>query len=426
MTVAEKARAAKQASLLLAALPGEQKDRALSAIADGLRSRRGEIEHANAADVAAAEHDGLAAPLTRRLGFALDKIEQSALGVESVASLEDPVGRVLQARELDRGLNLYQVTVPIGVVGMIFESRPDALVQIASLCLKSGNSVLLKGGTEASRTNRVLYGIIDDATRSAGLPDGWIALLESRDDVREMLRRIGEIDLIIPRGSNEFVRHIMENTSIPVLGHADGVCHVYVDADADVQSALAVIVDSKTQYPAVCNAAETLLVHRDIAATLLGGLADAMPSVELRGCPRTVELLPKVKPAQEADWSAEYLDYVLAVRIVDSIDEAVQFINRYGSHHTDAIMTAKREHADQFMRRVDSASIMWNCSTRFADGFRYGLGAEVGIATGKIHARGPVGLDGLVIYQWRLFGSGQVVADYAAGGTRSFTHRRLV
>ena len=424
-SVADKASEAKNASFLLAALPRDVKDRALAAVAQALRSRRSEIEAANAADMRRAEEAGVAAPLVKRLDFSGSKVEQSAVGVQSVAALEDPTGRTLAARELDAGLELYQVTVPLGVVGMVFESRPDALVQISSLCLKSGNAVLLKGGTEAAETNRMLFEIIVKATADAGMPDGWIALLESREDVRAMLALSDSIDLIIPRGSNEFVRFIMDNTSIPVLGHADGVCHVYVDRSADVQQAVAIAADSKTQYVAVCNAAETLLVHADVAQAFLPQLDAAMPQVVLRGCERTRAIVPRAESAAESDWSAEYLDLVLAVRVVDSFDAAVAHINRYGSHHTDAIVTAERQDAERFMALVDSANVMWNCSTRFSDGFRYGLGAEVGISTGKIHSRGPVGLEGLVIYQWRLFGSGQVVADYSGPHARGFSHRTL-
>ncbi len=423
MTVAEKAARARSASRIMASLSAEQKNHALGRIAAALRDRRTEIESANRSDREAAAREALAEPLAKRLTFEGDKLDQAAIGVESVAALEDPIGGVLGARELDEGLELFRVTVPIGVVGMVFESRPDALVQIASLCLKSGNAVLLKGGAEARNTNRALFTVISEAAGSAGLPDGWMALLESRDDVSEMLAQSDSIDLIIPRGSNEFVQSVMRRTTIPVLGHADGICHVYVDSDADPALAVPVVVDAKTQYPAVCNAAETLLVHADVAARVLPAIAEAMPAVELRACPRALALLPGAVEATESDWRAEYLDLILAVRVVDSADEAITHINRYGSHHTDAIVTANRTRALEFMQRVDSASVMWNCSTRFADGYRYGLGAEVGIATGKIHARGPVGLEGLVTYQWRLFGSGHVVSDYTGSEGRSFTHR---
>jgi len=310
---------------------------------------------------------------------------------------------------------------------MIFESRPDALVQMAGLCLKSGNAVLLKGGREALETNRVLARVIGEATEKAGLEASWIHLLETREDVTAMLELDEYIDLIVPRGSNDFVRHIMINTTIPVLGHADGVCHAYVDATVDVEAAVDVVVDSKTQYVAVCNAIETLLVHADAAPRFLPAMAQAMQEkgVELRGCSRTREYLPDVAAADESDWGTEYLDYILAVRVVDSAGEAISHINRYGSHHTEAILSTDESAAHTFMDRVDSASVMWNCSTRFADGFRYGLGAEVGISTSKLHARGPVGLEGLVTYKWLLYGSGQLVARYSGEDARSYTHRPL-
>jgi glutamate-5-semialdehyde dehydrogenase len=327
---------------------------------------------------------------------------------------------------MDEGLELYKVSCPIGVIGVVFESRPDALVQISSLCLKSGNAVLLKGGSEAAETNRILADIIDRASVQAGIPAGWLGLLETRADVADMLGMDNYIDLIVPRGSNEFVRHIMENTNIPVLGHADGICHVYVDSQADLDMAVRIAVDSKCQYVAVCNAAETLLVHKDIGSVFLPQLKVALEEkgVEIRGCEKTLQIID-VTPATEEDWQTEYLDLILAVKIVDSLDEAIDHINRYGSGHTDVIVTSDKTRSIKFMDHVDSAGVFVNCSSRFADGFRYGLGAEVGISTNKIHARGPVGLEGLVIYKWRLVGKGQLVADYSGKDARAFTHRRL-
>jgi glutamate-5-semialdehyde dehydrogenase len=294
------------------------------------------------------------------------------------------------------------------------------------LCLKSGNSVLLKGGSEAAETNRILARLITEATTRAGIPQGWLALLETRADVAEMLSQDSYIDLIVPRGSNEFVRHIMQNTSIPVLGHADGICHVYVDKDADLKKALDITVDSKCQYVAVCNAAETLLVHQDVAGAFLPELKGALEAkgVEIRGCDKTREVID-VREAVEEDWKTEYLDLILSVRVVASLEEAVEHINKYGSGHTDVIVTRDRDRGLLFMNQVDSADVFLNCSSRFSDGFRYGLGAEVGISTNKIHARGPVGLEGLIIYKWRLFGDGHVVADYTGDAPRSFTHRIL-
>jgi glutamate-5-semialdehyde dehydrogenase len=327
---------------------------------------------------------------------------------------------------LDKGLELYKVSCPIGVIGVIFESRPDALVQISSLCLKSGNSVLLKGGSEAARTNRILAEIITRASVEAGIPDGWLALLETRSDVADMLGLDESIDLIIPRGSNAFVKHIMDNTHIPVLGHADGICHVYVDKAADVDMAIKIVVDSKTQYVAVCNAAETILVHQEAARALLPRLKEALEAkgVEIRGCEATARIID-VRPAAKEDWRTEYLDLIVAVRTVPDMTAALDHINTYGSGHTDVIVTADRARAMRFMNLVDTADAFWNCSSRFADGFRFGLGAEVGISTNKIHARGPVGLEGLVIYQWRLLGDGHVVADYSGDHARPFTHKKL-
>lgn len=420
------ARQAKQAAVTLATLDARIKDGAIDAMARALERRAAEILAANRADLQAAAQNDLAPPLRKRLKFDGAKIQEACAGLRALAGLADPVGRTLRAVELDRGLDLYQVTCPIGVVGVIFESRPDALVQIASLCLKSGNAALLKGGSEAAATNRVLAQILAEAAGSTGIPDGWMALLESRDDVAAMLALDAEIDLIIPRGSNAFVRHIMENTRIPVMGHADGICHVYVDRKADADMAVRVCVDSKCQYPAVCNAAETFLVHAAAAAEVLPPLAATLSArgVEIRGCQRTAAHI-RVVPATEADWRTEYLDLIVSIRVVDSLAAAVAHINHYGSGHTDVIVTRDAHRARRFMDTVDAADVFANCSSRFADGFRFGLGAEVGISTHKIHARGPVGLEGMTIYKWRLMGSGQVVADYCGPDARPFTHRPL-
>ena len=309
---------------------------------------------------------------------------------------------------------------------MIFESRPDALVQISSLCLKSGNAVLLKGGSEAAGTNRILADLISRAAVDAGIPDGWLGLLETRSDVAEMLDLDASIDLIIPRGSNAFVQHIMDNTHIPVLGHADGICHVYVDKAADLEMAVKIAVDSKTQYVAVCNAAETILVHAAVAETVLPELQAALAAkgVEIRGCGNTRQIIDVV-PADESDWGTEYLDLIVSIKVVPSMAAAIDHINAYGSGHTDVVVTADKDRALGFMNLVDTADAFWNCSSRFADGFRFGLGAEVGISTNKIHARGPVGLEGLLIYQWRMVGNGHVVADYGGADGRAFTHKKL-
>ncbi len=417
---------AKEASIRLAAVNSELKNQALAEIARALELNQAEIAAANRADMERSEQENLAGPLLKRLRFDQDKIKEACDGLESLITLPDPVGKTLSATELDHGLELYQVSSPIGVIGVIFESRPDALVQISSLCLKSGNAVLLKGGSEAAETNRILADIINSASVEAGIPPGWIGLLETRADVADMLEMDETIDLIVPRGSNEFVQHIMDNTNIPVLGHADGICHVYVDSKADLDMAGRIVVDSKCQYVAVCNAAETMLVHREIAPAFLPQLKEALEEkgVEIRGCEKTVKLI-EVKPATENDWQTEYLDLILSIKIVDSLDEAIDHINRYGSGHTDAIVTGHRARGITFMDYVDSAGVFLNCSSRFSDGFRYGLGAEVGISTNKIHARGPVGLEGLVIYKWRLIGDGHIVADFSGKDGKVFTHRSL-
>jgi len=427
MGIAETAKQAKKASIQLAAVKTDVKNTALAEIAKALKQNTGKIISANKKDLADAEKNKLSTPLLKRLKFDENKIADVVTGIESLIKLDDPVGKTLSATELDKGLELYKVSCPIGVIGVIFESRPDALVQISTLCLKSGNAVLLKGGSEAQHTNKILADTIRETCEKAGMPKGWLGLMETRAEVTEILKMDEYIDLLIPRGSNEFVRHIMNNTNIPVLGHAEGICHVYVDGEADLEMAVNIVVDSKCQYVAVCNAAETLLVDEKIAERFLPKVKAALEEkgVELRGCKKTASII-KVKPATEKDWSTEYLDYIISIKVVDGLDEAIEHINRYGSGHTDTIVTANKGKAEKFMDLVDSANVFWNCSTRFSDGFRYGLGAEVGISTNKIHARGPVGLEGLVIYKWKLIGSGQIVADYSGNDAKKFTHKKLM
>ena len=426
MSIAEIAAKARFGSIRLAAVKTDVKNNALAQIADALKRRSAEIIAANEKDLAVAKENNLAGPLLKRLAFGQDKIADVCAGIESLIKLDEPVGKTIAATELDKGLELYKVTCPIGVIGIVFESRPDALVQISTLCLKSGNAVLLKGGSEAENTNNILAEIISQASKDAGLPAGWLQLLHTRQDVAEMLAMSEYIDLIIPRGSNEFVRYIMNNTDIPVLGHADGICHIYIDAEADLGMAVKLAVDSKCQYVAVCNAVETMLVDEKIAQTFLPRVKTALEQkgVELRGCEKTASII-EVQPAGEQDWASEYLDYILSVKVVAGLDEAVEHINKYGSGHTDAIVTENKEKAEKFMELVDSGNVFWNASTRFSDGFRYGLGAEVGISTNKIHARGPVGLEGLTIYKWKLLGAGQIVADYCGENAKKFTHRKM-
>ena len=408
-----KAVASKQASFKMALLNSDTKNKALEAVASALLADSKKIFEANEADLTRSEREGLEGPLMKRLRFDEHKLTDVVDGIRSLFGLEDPVGKIKLHTTLDDGLELYRVTSPIGVIGVIFESRPDALVQIATLCLKSGNSVFLKGGREAIETNRVLFETIRDASVEAGIPEGWINLLESRDEVTGMLGLSDCIDLIIPRGSNAFVQYIMKNTTIPVMGHADGVCHTYIDKDADEATAVKVAVDAKTQYVSVCNATETILVDRSLKDTLLPRLIKALEE-------KNVVVHTE---AEVTDWHHEYLDYEVSIKLTDSIDEAIDHINKYGSGHTDAIITTNKENAEYFMNKVDSGSVLLNCSTRFADGFRYGFGAEVGISTSKLHARGPVGLEGLVSYKYKLYGNGDIVADYASGN-KKFKHIR--
>jgi glutamate-5-semialdehyde dehydrogenase len=434
MTTVEKARSGKAAAQASLGLGREAKDAALGAMAAALRSGSGAIASANEADLEEAERGGLAAPLLSRLHFDQAKLESSIAALEALRALPDPVGRLLSARRLDEGLLLKQVSCPIGLVAMIFESRPDALVQMAGLVAKSGNAVILKGGREAARTNRALAELIYRAGVESGLPESWLSLLESREEVGELLALDQYVDLLIPRGSKEFVARIKAESRIPVLGHADGVCHVYIHEDAEPEMAARVVVDSKAQYPAACNAAEVLLVHRAFASRSLARITSALEAagVRLDLDPESAAIVglsgpagaPERKLKEGDDWSVEYLDLRMAVKLVGGLDEAIGHINRYGSHHTDAIVTSSPEAAERFMDKVDSADVYWNASTRFADGYRYGLGAEVGISTGKLHARGPVGLEGLCTYKWKLAGSGDIVADYASGAKR-FKHEEL-
>ena len=413
------------ASVKMAALSGEVKNNALLKIADALLANSKRIIEANQHDLLRSEKENLASPLLKRLKFDEKKITDVVEGIKSLKALEEPVGKTLMANMLDDELELFKVTCPIGVIGIIFESRPDALVQISTLCLKSGNCVLLKGGSEAKETNRILTDVIEEASVAAGLPKGWISLLESRDDVNEMLKMDEYIDLIIPRGSNEFVRYIMDNSRIPVMGHADGICHVYVDSGADLEMAKKITVDSKTQYVAVCNATETLLVDRAVAKEFLPALKAELDkkNVEIFGDEETAKII-EVKPASDQDWATEYLDYIISIKIVSGADEAIKHINTYGSGHTDSIITKDKATAVKFMNLVDSGNVFWNASTRFSDGFKYGFGAEVGISTSKLHARGPVGLDGLLSYKYMLIGNGQIVDDYATN-KRHFKHIKM-
>jgi glutamate-5-semialdehyde dehydrogenase len=432
MQVIDIARQAKAAALRLGTLSTETKNQALEAIAAALLEHQEAILAANQRDVQRTSHlvasGRLSQPLLDRLKLNAHKVLDMATGVRSVARLPDPVGRTLTAMELDTGLELRQVTCPIGVIGAIFESRPDAVPQIASLCWKAGNAVILKGGSEAQASNQVLGQCIRAALASVDTTSvDAVQMVETREEVSALLELDEYIDLFVPRGSNAFVRYIQEHTRVPVLGHAEGLCHAYVDRQANIAQAVAICYDAKVQYPAVCNAIETVLVHREVASAFLPLVAAAYhkAGVEMRGCAATCVILPDISPATEADWETEYLDLIVSIRVVESLEEAIAHINHYGSGHTDTIITEDPTAAAQFLELVDAATVMHNASPRLADGFRFGKGAEVGISTDKTHARGPVGLEGLVIYKYRLVGHGHIVADYVGPQAKPFTHRPL-
>ncbi|MFQ5449036.1 MAG: glutamate-5-semialdehyde dehydrogenase [Nitrospinaceae bacterium] len=428
MTVSEIAARAKAAALKLARLSTDIKNRALEKMAESLEGLSGPILEANRKDLEAAKRESIPGPLIARLSLNEEKIRGMARGILSVAKLPDPVGREKHTVELDKDLVLHQVTCPIGVIGAIFESRPDAIPQIASLCFKSGNAVILKGGKEAQNTNKVLVSLLVSAMGQVpGVPLAGIQMIETRSEVSEMLKEDRFINLIVPRGSNAFVKYIQENTKIPVLGHSEGICHCYVDDGADMAKAIRILLDAKLQYPAACNAMETLLLDEKIAGKILPDLVRKFreEGVELVGCNKICQLAPEIARAGENEWDEEYNDLKLSMKVVQGVKEAIDFINTHGSGHTDSIITEDEDKARMFLNEVDSASVMWNASTRFADGFRYGLGAEIGISTNKTHARGPVGLEGLVIYKYQLIGDGQTVEDYTGENAREFTHKPL-
>ena len=419
---------AKSAALILSRVSTEIKNQVLRGMATQIETHCAEILEANRQDLEFAKKENIPGPLVARLAVDENKVLGMAKGIRSVADLPDPVGQQQEAMELDDGLELTRVSCPIGVIGAIFESRPDAVPQISALCFKSGNAVILKGGAEAQNSNRVIVDLIRNALSEVeGVPVAAVQLIETRAEVAEMLKQDQYINLIVPRGSNQFVRYVQDNTRIPVLGHSEGLCHVYIDEEADVEKAIRVSLDSKLQYAAACNAMETLLVHQAIAPKVLPSLVKQFreQEVELVGCLKSCSLISDLKRAEDNDWDAEYNDLKLSIKIVDNAFEAIEHINRHGSGHTDTIITENKERAERFLNEVDSASVMVNASTRFADGFRFGLGAEIGISTNKTHARGPVGLEGLIIYKYKLVGNGQVVADYSGKNGKSFTHKPL-
>ena len=427
-TTVSEVRDAKLATLKMAALSTEVKNSALKAMAEAVRNNKERILAANAEDVSESENS-IPAEILKRLRLNDDKVNDMIASILDVARISDPVGETMSAIELDEGLELYQKRCPIGLIGVIFEARPEVVPQIMSLCLKSGNAIIFKGGSEAKRSNRILFDILREAAASAGVPAEAFVLMETREDISEILKMDEYIDLLIPRGSYGFVRYIQSNTHIPVLGHSAGICHIYVDSEADLLKAFGVVLDSKIQYPAACNAVEKVLVNESIVPYFLPRMADqfAANGVEMRVEKGLEKYLIgfDYKTASEDDWTAEYDGLVIAIRSVKDMDEAIDIINTNGSHHTDAIITENREKQDEFARRVDSADVFINASTRFADGFRFGKGAEVGISTNKIHARGPMGMEGLMIYKYVLVGNGQMVKDYSGKDAKPYTHKPI-
>ncbi|MEB3337702.1 MAG: glutamate-5-semialdehyde dehydrogenase [Leptolyngbyaceae bacterium] len=416
----------RQAARQLSTFSTEVRNQAIAAIATALEAAAPEILAANQADCEVAKSTGLATALYARLKLDEAKLRGAIAGVRDVGRLSDPIGTVQIHRELDQGLVLQRVTCPLGVLGVIFEARPDAVMQIASLAIKSGNGVILKGGQEAVRSCEALVRAIQQGLATTEINPSVVQLLTTREETLALLKLDSLVDLIIPRGSNSFVQFVQDNTRIPVLGHAEGICHLYVDDAANLQTAVAIAVDAKTQYPAACNAIETLLVHQAIAPEFLPKVAAALQArhVELRGDEATCGIIP-ISAATDADWSTEYSDLILSIKVVESLEEAIEHINTYGSRHTDAIATEDPQAAAIFLAQVDAAGVYHNCSTRFADGFRYGFGAEVGISTQKMPPRGPVGLEGLVTYKYQVTGQGHIAATYTGSDAKPFTHRDL-
>ncbi len=410
----------------LAVLATKERNQALDAIADALEQATPEILAANQKDLASAKQTGISPALYARLKLGENKLQSAIAGVRDVANLPDPIGEVQIKRELDRDLILQRVTCPLGVLGIIFEARPEALIQITSLAIKSGNGVILKGGKEALNSCQTLAKVIQQALAKTQVSPDAVQLLTTREEIKQLLALDKYVDLIIPRGSNEFVRYVQDNTRIPVLGHADGICHLYLDKQLDVAQAIEITVDAKTHYPAACNAIETLLVHQDIASVVLPQVATALQDkgVQLKGDEQSQAII-KAEPATEIDWCTEYSDLILAIKIVPSLEAAIAHINTYGSKHTDAIVTTNLSAAEKFQNQVDAAGVYHNCSTRFADGFRYGFGAEVGISTQQMPPRGPVGLEGLVTYKYKVTGNGHIAATYTGENAKPFTHQDI-
>lgn len=410
--IQSKAKKAKAAMRVLSRSSADIRNNALLAMSENILKAKDDIQEVNRYDLENGEKTGLEAPLMQRLQLDDRKIARMADNLRQVAALPDPIGEVISMGERPNGLKIGRVRVPIGVVGVVYESRPDVTVEVSALCIKSGNGVILRGGSEAIHSNNILASILSDTAAKEGVPDA-IQFVDTidRQAVYELIRLPEYIDLVIPRGSNAFVQKLMRESDIPVLGHADGICHTYVDEAADLEMASKICMNAKVGYKvAVCNALETLLVHTDVADAFLPSFCESLQeqNVEVRGCKKTQQIYPASKPATEEDWQTEYLDYIVSIRVVDDIDTAIDHIETYGSHHSDAIITESYSASQRFLKEVDSAAVYVNASTVFTDGYEFGLGAEVGISTQKLHSRGPMGLEGLTSYKYIIYGDGQV------------------
>ncbi len=403
---------ARRAAPRCAELSGHEKNAWLARAAERLEGARDAIFEANRADMREAETRGVAAPLVRRLALEGDKWRDMLTGLRDVAALPDPVGEISQMSVRPNGLRVGRMRIPLGVIGIIYESRPNVTVDAAALCLKAGNAVILRGGSEAIRSNLALAEALRAAARDVGIPEDAISILDTTDRaaIAPLVRADRFVDLVIPRGGPGLIRHVVEHATVPVIKHDAGVCHVFLDADADAEMARRIVLDSKIRQMAVCNGLETLLVHRRAAHSVLPGVLKALheEGVEIRGCPETCEVFPEAIAAGDSDWSAEFLDKILAVRVVDDMDAAIDHLRRHGSDHTEVIVTESYRNAQEFLRRVNSSTVGVNCSTAFADGFRLGLGAEIGISTSKLHAFGPMGLEELTTRKFVLYGDGQL------------------
>ncbi|HWY69638.1 MAG TPA: glutamate-5-semialdehyde dehydrogenase [Terriglobales bacterium] len=423
--IVQDAIAAKAASRLLAVLDSATRNDALYRMASSLEQSSDALLTVNREDVEEARAQSLSSSSLTRMTLTTEKVQQMAVGLRAVAALEDPVGKVLLRSELDEGLELEKITTPFGVIAAIVEARPDAVTQLCALALKSGNALMIKAGTEISRTTRAILAAFAKALESTRIPPHAFTNVEGREATHELLALQDYVDLVVPRGSSDLVRFVAANTRIPVIGHADGVCHIYVETSASREMAISLILDAKTQAPATCNAVETVLVDRVIASEFLPVLFEKLRTagVKVRGCAVTRAVCGQaVELVEETEWHTEYADLTLAIRVVPGMEAAIGHIETFGSHHTDCIVTEDDRLASRFLRSVDSAGVFHNVSTRFADGYRYGFGAEVGIATGKLHARGPVGLEGLVTYKYVLAGNGQCVGQYVGANARRFKH----